>query len=44
VLRRALLEDHGIDAALQQALAEEQAGRAGADDDNLCTHGLQGIL
>ena len=35
VLAAALLEQHGVDAGLGQQLAEQQAGRAGADDGNL---------
>jgi hypothetical protein len=31
-------EDDVVDAAPVQQLAEEQAGRAGADDRDLCSH------
>ena len=38
VLGRAPLEDHGIDARSMQQLSEQQSGRPGADDGNLCAH------
>ena len=39
VVGAALLDDQRIDAGLVQQRAEQQAGRAGADDDDLGAHG-----
>ncbi len=39
VLGGLALEDDGVDAGLVQQLAEQQAGRAGADDGDLGSHG-----
>ncbi len=39
VVGTALFDDDGVDAGCVQQLAEQQAGRAGADDGNLGTHG-----
>jgi len=39
VVGTALLDDDGVEAGGVQQLAEQQAGRAGADDGNLGTHG-----
>ena len=44
VLRRALLENDGIDAGLVQQLPEQQPGRPGSDDRDLCSHAVPSRL
>ncbi len=38
VVAAAPLEDDVVDAGTRQKLAEQKAGRAGADDGDLCSH------
>ena len=38
------LDDHVVDAGLVQQLAEQQAGRTGADDGDLRSHGFSRIM
>jgi hypothetical protein len=33
-------EDYGIDAGAMQQLAEDEAGRSGTDDGDLCSHAM----
>jgi hypothetical protein len=38
VLARAVLDDDRLDALLRQQVGEQEPGRSGADDADLCAH------